>query len=74
MQGYWVGILLFFALLDSHGQVVKTINVIGNKTTKEKIILRELSFSQGEIVLATDTSEHKIKSQQGIKTIPVVIQ
>lgn len=66
MRGYWVGILLFFALLDSHGQVVKTINVIGNKTTKEKIILRELSFSIGETVLATDTSEHKIKSENNL--------
>ena len=66
MRGYWIGILLFFTLLDSQSQVVKTINVVGNKTTKEKIILRELSFSVGETVLASDTLDHKIKSENNL--------
>ena len=66
MRGYWIGILFCFALLDSQSQAVQSIKIVGNKTTKEKIIFRELSFSVGETVLATDTAEHKIKSENNL--------
>ena len=40
MRGYWIGILFCFALLDSQSQAVQSIKIIGNKTTKEKIVDR----------------------------------
>lgn len=66
MRGYWIGILFCFALLDSQSQAVQSIKIVGNKTTKEKIIFRELSFCVGQTVLATDTAEHKIKSENNL--------
>ena len=66
MRGYWIGILLCFGLLESQSQIIKRIDIIGNKTTKEKIILRELSFSIGNSVLVNDTARHKIKSENNL--------
>ena len=66
MREYWIGILLCFAFLNCQSQVVRKIDIIGNKTTKEKIILRELSFSIGEIILPIDTSHHKLKSENNL--------
>lgn len=66
MRGYWIVIIFLFALLDAYGQEIHNIYIFGNTTTKEKIILRELSFFVGDTVLASDTLLNKKKSENNL--------
>ncbi len=66
MRGYWIFILLLFSLIDSYCQEVQKINIVGNSSTKEKIILRELSFFIGDEISVRDTLHHKKKSENNL--------
>ena len=66
MNGHWIAILFCLALFDSYGQTVKRIVITGNNTTKDKIILRELSFSPGIKIFEKDTLEHKLESENNL--------
>ena len=45
---------------------VKIISVEGNKKTKPKVILRELTFNKGDSVVMKNLDEHIARSQQNI--------
>ena len=47
-------------------QEIAEINVIGNKTTKLKIILRELTFKVGDTIFPKDTANHTTNSENNL--------
>lgn len=66
MKGFWVFTLFLLHGLIVRGQVVHDIQIQGNKTTKEKIILRELTTHIGDTVFSSDTLDHKKKSENNL--------
>jgi len=46
--------------------VVKSISVLGNGITKDKIILRELPFAAGDSVLICDTAKLALQAEQNL--------
>lgn len=66
MKRYFVLLtyLLFCSTLNS--QVIKSIEFSGNKTTKEKIILRELTFSLGDTIPLKNTIKHKVNTENNL--------
>lgn len=69
MHRILLSFLLFCTLVVS-AQVdsitVKRIEIFGNKTTKESIIFRELSFQINEKIAVSDTSSHVTQSQDNL--------
>jgi len=69
-------ILLFFVLFCSNNLVAQTeqvnvitindIKVIGNKKTKEAIILREIDFYKGDTISSFDLEDRMLGNEQGI--------
>jgi hypothetical protein len=60
VRGVLVLVITFLAL-NLNGQdsfVLSSIEITGNKITKERIILREISFSQHDTILFADTASH----------------
>tara|TARA_Y100001934_G_C12383423_1_gene794033 strand:- start:5829 stop:7199 length:1371 start_codon:yes stop_codon:yes gene_type:complete len=66
VRGYWIAIFFCLTLFNGYSQIVKSIEIIGNSTTKKKIILRELSFSIGDTISSTDTLNHIKKSENNL--------
>lgn len=66
MKGFWIFIFFCLGIFNLNGQVVHQIRVSGNKTTKESIIHRELTFSIGDTIYFTDTLDHKSKSENNL--------
>lgn len=60
---FWLLVLFFLSLSlhaqekDSSFRIVSEIKIIGNKTTKEHIVLRELPFNIGDTILASNLDE-----------------
>ncbi len=46
--------------------LIQSIDISGNKRTKEKIILRELNFKPGDKILLADWESYKTRSQQNL--------
>lgn len=62
-------VLLFcclFLQLNSFAGVVSEINISGNRRTKNHIILRELTFKQGDTIHVDEIAEHIDKSQNNL--------
>jgi hypothetical protein len=62
-------LLLFCGLtiyLNASTKKVESIVILGNKKTKSKIILRELTFQKGDSIALKDTSEHAVNSANNL--------
>ncbi len=54
------------AFADTSSIVIGNITLIGNKITKEKIILRELAFQPGDTLSFTDFEAKRIRSEENL--------
>jgi hypothetical protein len=53
-------------LPDTGTMVIGSITIIGNKITKEHIILRELAFHSGDTLSASEFNAKRIRSEENI--------
>ena len=66
MKRFWVFLAYLTCSITLNSQVVRSIEFSGNKTTKEKILFRELTFSVGDSILLEDTLKHKINTENNL--------
>lgn len=72
MRRLLISVLLLFVSIPQYGQgedylVVDRISIDGNKVTKEKIILRELSFEVGDTILKSGIMEELATSRNNLQ-------
>lgn len=61
-----VFVSLFFIGFVSRAQVVQLIEIVGNKKTQERIVLRELTFAQGDTLMASELENHQENSKNNL--------
>ncbi len=66
MKRSWFFFILIFGFQFLNAQVVRRIEFSGNKKTKEKVLLRELTFSVGDHILQKDTLQHSTNSENNL--------
>lgn len=66
MKGIRLSLLLIFCAFANYAQVITQIEFVGNKTTKEIILKRELTFAIGDTVLPKDTLTHQTASENNL--------
>lgn len=58
--------LSFPAFSEERGLVINSILVSGNNKTRPNIILRELTFQEGDTILSSDLERHTSRSRENI--------
>ena len=68
MRGILVLIVVFLSCnaIGQNSFVLSNIEIIGNKTTKERIILREVSFNLNDTIFFTDTAKHIFTTENNL--------
>ena len=68
MRGILVLIIGFLSLnvIGQTSFVLSNIEITGNKTTKERIVLREVSFNTKDTILFSDTAKHISKTENNL--------
>ena len=69
MLGILVLIIVFFAfnVIGQDSFVLSNIEIIGNKKTKERIVLREVSFSIQDTILFSDTAQYILDTENNLQ-------
>lgn len=66
MKGFKLVLIFLSFAFFTKAQVVQSISITGNRSTKEKIILRELTFQVGDTILISDTLDTKTSSENNL--------
>ena len=66
MKGIWLSFIFLLCALSQKAQVIQAIEFVGNKTTKEIILKRELTFALGDTILPADTASHQSESENNL--------